>query len=127
MARNTPWADGCCGPMFIVRRSLPPYPISRVSGIFLFAVGAPSQGSGARRSAIDCVAGHYFIGETDVGTSTAACMVISKGRALARNACQSGSPSAFARAAARSLRSLRSEERRVGKGGGAGGVGVEGG
>src|SRR6267143_6867756 len=28
MARNTPWADGCCGPMFIVRRSLPPYPIS---------------------------------------------------------------------------------------------------
>src|SRR6185503_4800167 len=30
MARNTPWADGCCGPMFIVRRSLPPYPISTV-------------------------------------------------------------------------------------------------
>src|SRR5919108_4752875 len=30
IARNTPWADGCCGPMFIVRRSLPPYPISTV-------------------------------------------------------------------------------------------------
>src|SRR5678815_3439958 len=28
MARKTPWADGCCGPMFMVRRSLPPYPIS---------------------------------------------------------------------------------------------------
>jgi hypothetical protein len=22
-ARNTPWADGCCGPMFMVSRSLP--------------------------------------------------------------------------------------------------------
>src|SRR3990167_2094420 len=35
MARNTPWAEGCCGPMFIVRRSAPPYPISmtlRASG-----------------------------------------------------------------------------------------------
>src|SRR5438552_3084380 len=35
MARKTPWAEGCCGPMFIVRRSLPPYPISmtfRASG-----------------------------------------------------------------------------------------------
>src|SRR5512145_1778687 len=28
MARKTPWADGCCGPMFIMRRSLPPYPTS---------------------------------------------------------------------------------------------------
>src|SRR5262245_55247194 len=28
MARKTPWADGCCGPMFMVRRSLPPYPSS---------------------------------------------------------------------------------------------------
>src|SRR5207244_12627640 len=72
--------------------SLFPYTTLFRSGIFLFAVGAPSQGSGARRSAIDCVAWHYFIGETDVGTSTAACMVISNGRALARNACQSGSP-----------------------------------
>src|SRR5215470_4798165 len=43
IARNTPWADGCCGPMFMVRRSLPPYPISSVlravSGMRLFHRG----------------------------------------------------------------------------------------
>src|SRR5215469_18838678 len=26
--RKTPWDEGCCGPMFIMRRSLPPYPTS---------------------------------------------------------------------------------------------------
>src|ERR1043165_6558561 len=44
IARKTPWADGCCGPMFITRRSLPPYPISmtfRASGSMLIRASAP--------------------------------------------------------------------------------------
>src|SRR5688500_16605337 len=44
MARKTPWADGCCGPMFMVRRSLPPYPISmtlRASGSLIFLCRLP--------------------------------------------------------------------------------------
>src|SRR5262249_4854524 len=39
IARNTPWADGCCGPMFITRRSLPPYPISTVCRVGVLGAG----------------------------------------------------------------------------------------
>src|SRR5262245_30274339 len=41
IARKTPWADGCCGPMFIVRRSLPPYPSSTTLRASGSAIGTP--------------------------------------------------------------------------------------
>src|SRR5205085_4780759 len=62
---------------------------------------------GLRRSTVGRrLLGCHFIGDTVVGISTVDCMLISSGSALPRNACQSGSPSALARIAARSLRSL---------------------
>jgi hypothetical protein len=55
MARKTPWADGCCGPMFITSRSLPPYPSSTTSRV---AVSVMTPVPSLPR---------YFIGECAAG------------------------------------------------------------
>src|SRR3990172_3709368 len=50
IARNTPCADGCCGPMFITSRSLPPYPISITCRVCVSAIAFSSH-RGARLAA----------------------------------------------------------------------------
>src|SRR5436190_19608187 len=49
IARKTPWADGCCGPMFICRRSGPAQSISTRVVLFTSSIGRVTLSIGRMR------------------------------------------------------------------------------
>src|ERR1051325_10964115 len=49
MARKTPWADGCCGPIFICRRSGPAQSISTRVVLFTSSIGGVTLSIGWMR------------------------------------------------------------------------------